>query len=462
MVSLPQDCRPGKLPSRYRFGRVLFLDLFFLALLVRLIFLIPVLLAFARGEPPYLGGDWGAFHDWGEKILSGSGMVTAGQPTAEYTPLYPLFIASVYALAGPVPWFILLAQTILGALTCTIVAAAAKGLVVHPVGGRYAALTAGVFYALYPPLIKSEHLIMTESLFVFWVAICLLILVLLERRMTLMGMAWLGLAGALGSLTKPSLAILPFVTGGALVLKEWIQTRRIGTGAVKALVLVLVFIAVLSPWVVRNYRSLGQFVPLGTEGGIVFYDGLNLKDGWKPGFRTHDEVTAQASKIESEMDRSAFLFRAGWKKLTDDPSRIPFLVGIKTVFFWSPFDWEIFLNGTYSFGFVFLLPLAVCAFLRFKSSDLKGRVDVWSSLALWPAWGVVAYFFVLGIAFIGSPRLRLPSEVGILIMASLGMVRLMQVKKGLTLWIVLGSWLVVNVLIFFLSDTIRSWLKVAF
>jgi 4-amino-4-deoxy-L-arabinose transferase-like glycosyltransferase len=441
---------------------VLFLDLFFLALLVRLIFLVPVLLAFARGEPPYLGGDWGAFHDWGEKILSGAGMVTAGQPTAEYTPLYPLFIASIYALAGPVPWLVLLAQTILGALTCLIVAAAAKGLVAHPVGGRCAALVAGIFYALYPPLIKSEHLIMTESLFVFWVAICLFVLVLLERRMVLIGMVWLGLAGALGSLTKPSLAILPFVTGGSLILKEWIQTRRFGPPAVKALVLVLVFVSVLSPWVVRNYRSFGQFVPLGTEGGIVFYDGLNLKDGWKPGFRTHDEITAKASKIESELDRNAFLLRAGWKKLTDNPSRVPFLVGIKTIFFWSPFDWEIFLNGTYSFGFVFLLPLAVCAFLRFKSPDLKGRVDVWNSLALWPAWGLVAYFFVLGIAFIGSPRLRLPSEIGILIMAALGMVRLMQVKKGLNFWIVLGLWLMVNVLIFFFSDTFRALLKVAF
>ncbi len=388
-------------------------------------------------------------------------MVTDGRPTAEYTPLYPLFIAGVYAITDSAPWAVLLAQTVLGALACPIVAAAAKDLVAHPVGGRYAAATAGILHALYPPLIKSEQLVMTEALFAFWTAICLWILIRLGRRMTLGGMALLGLVGALGSLTKPSLAILPFVAGGALAVKDCIRTRRFGPSFLKVLVLVVVFAGVLSPWVARNYKAFGRFVPLGTEGGIVFYDGLNLKEGWKPGFRTHDQITAQAAKIEPEPDRSAFLMRAGWKKLTANPGHLPLLIGVKTLFFWSPFDWEIFLNGAYSFGFVFLLPFAVCAFLRLDSPDRPGRVDMWNRVGLWPVWGMVAYFFALGIVFIGSPRLRLPCEIGILVLAALGMVRLIQTKTRRTFWTASAVWLAANVVMFYLSDALRSWLKIA-
>ena len=451
---------PDLFPARDRADGPLLRDLLFLALAIRALALIPVLWAFASGEPPYLGGDWGAFHEWAKGILSGAGMLADGLPTAEYTPLYPLFIAGVYAIAGVSPWAVLVAQTVVGALACPIIAAAAGELGGARGGAsRKCATIAGLLYALYPPFIKAEHLVMTESLYVFWVIVCLWVLVRLNRRFSWGGMALLGLAGALGSLTKPSLAIFPVVCGAALVVRDWARTKYFWRPAGKGLVTALVFAAVLSPWVVRNYGIFGRFVPLGTEGGAVFYDGVNLKDGWKPGFRTKDEVTARAARIASEPERSAFLMGAGLKKIVSDPSRLPRLLAVKALFFWSPFDWEIFLNGTYRFGFVFLLPFVVFAFLKRRSAGGMGREDGWRALTLWPAWGIVIYYFLLGIVFIGSPRLRLPAEAGILILAALGIVRFLETSRRGTFWTASGAWLAVNLLVFFLSDALRSTLR---
>ncbi len=460
-MDAPRKARSSDLfPARGNADGPLLRDLFYLALAIRALALIPVLWAFASGEPPYLGGDWGAFHGWAKGILSGAGMLADGLPTAEYTPLYPLFIAGVYAIAGVSPWAVLAAQTVVGALACPIIAAAAGELSGARGGaGRKCATIAGLLYALYPPFIKAEHLVMTESLYVFWVIVCLWVLVRLNRRFSWGGMALLGLAGALGSLTKPSLAIFPVVCGAALVVRDWARTKDFWRPAGKGLVMALVFAAVLSPWVVRNYGIFGRFVPLGTEGGAVFYDGVNLKDGWKPGFRTKDEVTARAARIASEPERSAFLMGAGLKKIASDPSRLPRLLGVKALFFWSPFDWEIFLGGTYSFGFVFLLPFAVCAFLKRRPAGGMSREDGWRASRLWPVWGIVLYFFLLGIVFIGSPRLRLPAEAGILVLAALGIVRYLETSRRGTFWTVSGVWLAVNLLVFFLSDALRSMLR---
>ncbi|MFQ5913446.1 MAG: ArnT family glycosyltransferase [Nitrospinota bacterium] len=447
--------RADWLPRRYQAGGRLLLDLFLLALAVRVLSLLPVVFASARGEPPYLGGDWGAFHEWGKGILAGVGIVTDGLPTAEYPPLYPLLIAGVYALAGEAPWAVLAAQTFLGALACPIVAATAQQLR----GGRKEAGVAGLLYALYPPFIKAEKLIMTEAFFIFWVIAFLWVLARLERKFSLAGMALLGFFGALGSLTKPSLALFPFACGMGLVIREWVREGRFWSPVGKGLVLALVFAAVLSPWVLRNYRVFGRIVPLGTEAGAVFYDGVNLKDGWKPGFRAQDAVTDRAAKIDPEPDRSAFLMRAALRKIASEPSQLPLLLAVKAIFFWSPFDWEIFLGGAYSFGFVFLLPFAACALWRRRSPALGGRDELPRAMALWPLWGVAAYFFLLGIAFIGSPRLRLPCETGVLLLAAFGIVRLMRTSRRGVFLAASGAWLGVNLLVFVFSGPLRSFVK---
>ncbi|MFQ5691483.1 MAG: ArnT family glycosyltransferase [Nitrospinota bacterium] len=458
METSRKESHPGWLPVRYRAGSRLFWDLFLLALAVRVLSLLPVVWALARGEPAHLGGDWEVFHTWGRDILAGVGMVAGGRPTAAYTPLYPLLVAGVYGVAGESPLAVLGVQTFLGALACPLVAATARHL-----GGRGGGAVAGLLYALYPPFIRAEGLVAAEALFVFWVIACLWVLVRLERDFSAGGMALLGLFGALGSLTKPSLAVFPFACGGALVVREWVRRGGFWRPIARGLALALVFAAVLSPWVVRNYRAFGRFVPLATEAGAVFDEGIHLKEGWAPGFGAHDEVTARAAKIESEPERSAFLMREALRQIAADPARLPRLLAVKAILFWSPFGRGIFPGGTYSFGFVFLLPFAAYALRRPRPSWRGGgrRTRIGRS-GLWPFWGLVAYFFLLGLVFIGSPRLRLPAEAGILLLAALGLVRLLETSRPGAFWTVSGGWLAANVAVFFFSDALRSWVRGVF
>jgi 4-amino-4-deoxy-L-arabinose transferase-like glycosyltransferase len=408
--------------------------------LVRLLYLLPTAIRMGRGEEVYLGGDWGLFIALAEGILSGSGMILEGRPTAEYPPLYPLFVAGVYWIAGPRPLALLSAQALIGALACPLIASMGRAL-----SGPGAAALAGLLYALYPPFLQAEHLIMTEALFTFWVILTLYALLRLTRDVGPAAMALFGAASALGSLTKPSLALFPIVALLGLIVGGCRQFLRL---AARGLIFALVFTALLTPWVLRNYRAFGEFVPLGTEAGAVFYDGLLLREGWKPGFRRSDEVTARAAQIDSEPERSRFLFRAGWAEIRERPRTIPALLLYKALFFFSPFDWEIFQGGTYSFAFVFLLPYALFGLILGRGQGAPR----------WPVWGLMVYFFLLGLVFIGTPRLRLPSEAGVMLLGAIGLSESFSGRRGRAMGLA-GGWLLVNLFFFFMSDLARAWLR---
>ena len=431
---------PAWLPLPYHNPRRLGRDLFSIALLVRLLYLLPTALRMVRGEEVHLGGDFGFFIALAQGISSGIGMVLDGRPTAEYPPLYPLFVSGVYWLTGPRPLALLSVQVLLGALMCPLVASMGRKL-----AGPGAAALAGLLYALYLPFLQAEHLIMTEALFTFWVILTLYALILLTRSPGPAAMALFGAASALGALTKPSLALFPIAVLFGLVAA---QGRKFPRMAGRAVVFAVVFIALLAPWAIRNHRALGEFIPLGTEAGAVFYDGLALREGWKIGFRRSNEVTARAAEITSEPERSRFLFRAGLAEVRENPGAIPSLLLFKTLFFFSPFDWEIFQGGTYSFAFAFLIPYAVFGLMAGRGQGAPR----------WPVWGLVIYFFLLGLVFIGTPRLRLPAEVGVILLGAIGLSESFS-RSGGKAAVLAGGWLLLNLLIFFTSDLVRAGLR---
>lgn len=185
------------------------------------------------------------------------------RPTAFVTPGYPLFLAVVY-LAGRSVLLVAVVQAFVGAITVGLVAATANQL-----AGRRAAWFAGLIAAVYPHLVFWTGYVLTETLFVFTLAlaVCLLVRAVQARGDVRWASLVAGAAFGAAVLTRPM--VLAFALPLGLVALAFTRWRR---HAVAGLV---GFILIWGPWVVRNAMTMDALVVTSTESATVLYQGNN-------------------------------------------------------------------------------------------------------------------------------------------------------------------------------------------
>jgi 4-amino-4-deoxy-L-arabinose transferase-like glycosyltransferase len=166
------------------------------------------------------------------------------RPDNVRAPLYPLFVASWYAIHGPNVELVVLVNVLLDVLT--VVLLYRLGM---EVAGRRAGWLAGLLYALNPASWRFTNELLTEILFglLLTAAVWMFARVILRDRIH---DAWrCGCLFGLAILCKPNVQFLPLV----LIL---ILAQRVSEGRKRwwqsALVVVGVISMMLLPWVVRN------------------------------------------------------------------------------------------------------------------------------------------------------------------------------------------------------------------
>jgi hypothetical protein len=206
-----------------------------------------------------------------------------------------------------------------------------------------------------------------------------------------------GLSGSPSSAARPS-----------------VPARRRGVGLACFAVL-LGFALILMPWILRNYRVHGAFVPVTTQIGVALYSAYNPPDGWRFGLDAQDETMRAAGELP-EVEASAVLSKAAVDSIWSSPRRVLRLEVLKAVYFWVPIDWEVLpfygvFNPTYAF-------LGLWAFiylgLRVKHEE--------AALPTWPAWLPIVYVFGMALVVQGSPRYRLPVEPLLAVFAAAALV----------------------------------------
>lgn len=213
-----------------------------------------------------LGQDEPDYHAIALHLAAGQGFsVFPGEPSAWRPPGYPAFLAAVYMFVGPIPAVVRLVQCFIGAAFC---------LLVFLVGQRLADPTVGTISAwmaaCYPLFIALNGRLYTETIYLPLVLLAALALANL-RQDGLRSAALLGLVCGLSALVRPNLAALPLIAALGLIVagRPW---RRVVT---ETAVMLAVTAAALTPWTLRNYLALGQFVPVSTNGGITLFVGNN-------------------------------------------------------------------------------------------------------------------------------------------------------------------------------------------
>lgn len=216
-----------------------------------------------------------------KNLVQGNGFVAepGEEPILHRAPLYPLFLAGVYATFGTTDSFtILCAQAILDG---------GSGLLLWWIGaplfGRTIAAIAALLYAVYPLSAYYTLRMLPESIFtlVLLSVIASLMWAISSNRaerFLLVG-AW----GAIAALVKPvAVGLIPFLAFLLLVRMR----HPLSAAVVQIGCLLVTFVLVLTPWTLRNYLVTGHLVPVATGGGRSLWVGNNLiSDG-----RDNDEI----------------------------------------------------------------------------------------------------------------------------------------------------------------------------
>jgi tetratricopeptide (TPR) repeat protein len=233
---------------------------FLLALALRLTHLFEIV------DQPWFAmtlGDALAYDEWAREIAGGDGL---GDRVFYQAPLYPYFLAAVYALAGHDLLVVRVVQALLGSAACALLVPTGTAFFSRRVG-----LLAGALLALAPLAVYFDGLLQKASLGLFLLASTLFLL----SRVELHGRPrdWLFAGGALGLLIltrENSLVLLPVLLAWAVF-----RGRRGARPFAGVLALVAGAAAVLLPVASRNAAVGGELHLTTSQLGPNLYIGNN-------------------------------------------------------------------------------------------------------------------------------------------------------------------------------------------
>jgi 4-amino-4-deoxy-L-arabinose transferase-like glycosyltransferase len=344
--------------------------LFAIAFLVRVAYVVEI---GGADVARVLVGDATAYDAWARAIAGGD---VVGHEVFYQAPLYPYFLAALYAVAGPSVLVVRLAQAALGGASCVLLAGAGRRLFSREVG-----LAAGIVLALYGPAIFFTGLVHKMALDLFFTTALLWALARVEEAEAKRA-RWLGLAGAalecLALTRENALAWLP-------VLAVWVGWRHGRRALAPFLGGVLLL---LGPVAARNAALGGTPFVTTSQAGVNFYLGNNAEaDGTYAPLRFGHGSFAQERQDAIELAEQAsgralrpaevsrYWSGRAWAWISDHPGDWLRLLGRKWMLVWSAReipdsdepavyrDASLVLRATWWLSFGVLAPLALVAIL---------------------------------------------------------------------------------------------------
>jgi 4-amino-4-deoxy-L-arabinose transferase-like glycosyltransferase len=324
----------------------------------------------------------------------------ATQPSSNYSPGLPLFVAATYKATGGVHERF--ARLLLAAIGTLAV------LFAYLIGRRLSGVPAGLIgaaaIAIYPALIEYQGMLMSEPLAATLLSGAVLAIFWAADREARWG--WLlpgALLGAL-ALVRPEYLAIAFLLALVVLARsakaEW---RR---GLVQAAILLAGVMILVAPWTLRNAVALDRFVPISTGGGQVLFAGTYLPSGGNPEkvgpevverhpelfgpnaverLRLEQILARLAASRYSDLEADQALSRMGreqlWDDISEEPAEFAGFVAAKAWRVWTygaresmreP-GWKLFHWALIALG---LLGLAVLAWRRRWEALLIGTTFI--------------------------------------------------------------------------------------
>lgn len=373
-------------------------------------------------------GDWWFFHWQANDIAAGHGFLDPWYAlathhrsvSAAHPPLYPLVLSVISLVGGHSTLDHRSLGLLLGPVTIVLV-----GLLGRRLGGERIGLVAAGLCALYPLMIAVDGDLMSEVLFSPLIAGMLLTAIAVIDRPSLWRAAGLGALIALAALTRAEALLFLPLLALPVAFVAWRGHPRswlLGGG-----VAVAACVVVLAPWTIRNESVFGRFVPISTNDATVLagancaktYAGDNI-GGW--------DITCLRPRTQHNEAKQAAIWRKdGLNYARDHAGQLPKVMIFRLLRIWDLYQprrqARVFAEGrqvgTEEAGvatfYVFML-LAIPGLLALRRR--RGALLVLLVPAL-----VVCVSAVTGY---GVPRLRHSFEIPLLVLASAGLVSLVD------------------------------------
>jgi 4-amino-4-deoxy-L-arabinose transferase-like glycosyltransferase len=333
----------------------------------------------------------------------------ADTPTAHWSFLYTLWLAGIYAIFDH--------QPLVARLLQAVIAGVATPVLVYRLGARVAdrnvALVAALLAAIYGYFIYYAAALMTEAIYTLLVLLSLELAMGLVKSATWRSWAVFGLVVSVAVLLRQVFAPI----AALLVLwvlwrgNQWRQWWR-------ATIPLVILVASIAPWTIRNYTVYEVFLPLNSNVGYVLYSSLHPSHGveWDDA-RAVVPIPAPWLREYNEAQLSNLLTAQGVQYIVQDPLRIAHLTLNKSLEFFRflPSEHsEAASNLTRTASFGVLLPLALWGLYRSRRN-----------------WKTYSLLYVFGVAYAGihvlswpSPRYRLPIDGTLLVFGAIALLDL--------------------------------------
>jgi 4-amino-4-deoxy-L-arabinose transferase-like glycosyltransferase len=241
--------------------------LFVAALAVRLLYLLQSRDFPAFGRPLV---DALTHHRLAEGIAAGQGvaeLLGGNRPFFE-----PLFLAAVYAFAGPSVLAAQLVQAVVGAGTCVLTWAVGRRLADERVGR-----IAGGVVALYGPLVFFESELMEAGWAAFWTTALLGLLLRAEHEVAARDGLLLGACAALLTLTRPDFGPVVALLALWFLWRHALSVGSAARGLRRTWPALLGFLLLAGPVAWASWQSTGRIALGPATGALNLYIGNNEK-----------------------------------------------------------------------------------------------------------------------------------------------------------------------------------------
>ncbi|MBM3251498.1 MAG: glycosyltransferase family 39 protein, partial [Candidatus Omnitrophica bacterium] len=324
-----------------------------------------------------IAGDALVYDELGWNLAQGKGFVSKlGFPEIVCTPGYPFFLSIVYKAFGHSYASVKFFQILLSLISMIIIYLLAKSIFSQKI-----AIIALSISAFYPPFLSYNALILTESLFTFFLVFYIYLLSIVMQKNSWKITFLTGAVGGCAIFIKEEfiLLILGILLLAFLYFKEKFK---------HVLIIVLISLGVLAPWLVRNYNIFNKSILISALSGKTFWIST-YKEEWLE-WKNDNEYLNSLTRGLSVVQQNEVLLKEGLRNIKEAPFLYAKFCLKRFLRLWVGSHSNTFYGLTGSFQHYFDLKdyirLGIKSFLLILNTSLVilGFIGFWVSVRLRP------------------------------------------------------------------------------